>query len=58
MDSGMADSVATLKKAHGGTPWFVPPDILHGGICGFPGDIWALGVTILLVLEKLLYQVL
>ncbi|KAK1254194.1 hypothetical protein MKX08_008189 [Trichoderma sp. CBMAI-0020] len=52
MDFGMADSVATIKQAHGGTPWFVPPDVLDGGIRGFPGDVWALGVTMLLVLEK------
>lgn len=52
IDFGMADSVATIKQAHGGTPWFVPPAVLNGGIRGFPGDIWALGVTMLLVLEK------
>ncbi|UKZ64275.1 uncharacterized protein TrAtP1_005493 [Trichoderma atroviride] len=53
MDFGMADSVATIKEPHGGTPWFVPPDTLRRGIRGFPGDIWALGVTMLLVLEKI-----
>lgn len=52
MDFGMADWVATIKQAHGGTPWFVPTEVLNGGIRGFPGDIWALGVTMLLVLEK------
>ncbi|KAL7917687.1 kinase-like domain-containing protein [Trichoderma austrokoningii] len=53
MDFGMADSVATIKKPHGGTPWFIPPDILKGMIRGFPGDIWALGITMLLVLGKI-----
>lgn len=53
MDFGMADSVATIKEPHGGTPWFVPPDTLRRGIRGFPGDIWDLGVTLLLALEKI-----
>lgn len=55
MDFGLADSVATIKKPHGGTPWFVPPDTLdrRHGVRGFPGDIWALGVTMLLVVGKI-----
>ncbi|KAL7892190.1 kinase-like domain-containing protein [Trichoderma sp. SZMC 28014] len=53
MDFGLADSVATVKMPHGGTPWFVPPDALRREIRGFPGDIWALGVTMLLVLGKI-----
>ncbi|KAL7936785.1 kinase-like domain-containing protein [Trichoderma chlorosporum] len=43
----------------GGTPWYLPPEYLHvnekGQHCpirGFPGDIWALGVTMLYVLGK------
>lgn len=53
MDFGMADSVATMEKPQGGTPWFVPPEVLDGGIRGFPGDIYALGVTMLLILGKI-----
>lgn len=48
IDFGLA-SRATDYHA-GGTPWYVPPDYLSSRSRGCPGDIWALGVTMLYVL--------
>ncbi|KAL7903682.1 kinase-like domain-containing protein [Trichoderma velutinum] len=55
LDFGMLYDVSSMVKA-GGTPWYLPPEFLNIDVekryCGFPGDIWALGVTILYLLGK------
>jgi serine/threonine protein kinase len=54
IDFGMAASVTDSRKM-GGTPHFVPPEYVDArvGSRGPPGDVWALGVTMLCVLRKL-----
>ncbi|OTA05955.1 hypothetical protein A9Z42_0066720 [Trichoderma parareesei] len=54
IDFGMAASV-TDSRTMGGTPHFVPPEYVDAriGSRGPPGDVWALGVTMLCVLRKL-----
>ncbi|KAL7946324.1 kinase-like domain-containing protein [Trichoderma barbatum] len=47
IDFGMATSI---EERAGGTPWYLPPDILENGSRGLPGDVWALGITMLYVL--------
>ncbi len=32
-----------------GTPWYIPPEYLFQDLRGLPGDIWALGITMLFV---------
>ena len=50
-DFGLGTSINRTSHA-GGTPWYVPPDVIHSGMRGPPGDVWALGVTMLYVLGK------
>ncbi|PKK41594.1 hypothetical protein CI102_14218 [Trichoderma harzianum] len=59
LDFGMSKEDFHGMVRSGGTPWYLPPEYLHvnenGQHCpirGFPGDIWALGVTMLYVLGK------
>ncbi|WYZ36432.1 hypothetical protein EsH8_XIV_000032 [Colletotrichum jinshuiense] len=52
LDFGLAMSTDE-KTLPGGTPWYVPPDLITEGRRGLPGDIWALGITMLYVLKKI-----
>ncbi|PTB69986.1 kinase-like protein [Trichoderma citrinoviride] len=54
IDFGMAASV-TDPDEQGGSPHFYPPEYVDEklGTRGLPGDIWALGVTMLYILRKL-----
>lgn len=54
IDFGMAASV-TDSRTMGGTPHFIPPEYVDDkvGSRGPPGDVWALGVTMLCMLRKL-----
>ncbi|KAL6788913.1 kinase-like domain-containing protein [Trichoderma sp. SZMC 28013] len=58
LDFGVSTDVHSIVQSRG-TPWYLPPEYLHVDerghhhpIRGFPGDIWALGVTMLYVLGK------
>lgn len=51
LDFGLATSEKDRHKT-GGTPWYMPPEAVKAR-CGFRGDVWALGVTMLYVLAKL-----
>lgn len=43
-------------KEPGGTPLFLPPEAIEPGEeRGYPGDIWALGLTMLFTLRKIKY---
>ncbi|KAL7819906.1 kinase-like domain-containing protein, partial [Trichoderma gracile] len=50
-DFGMATS--DEDQATGGTMWYFPPDIIHRKRRGFPGDVWALGITTSYLLGKM-----
>lgn len=50
-DFGVATSIKHTRHT-AGTPWYIPPDVLDSGMRGAPGDVWALGVTMLYVLGK------
>ncbi|KAK1711261.1 kinase-like domain-containing protein [Colletotrichum acutatum] len=52
LDFGLA-MYSREKHSTGGTPWYVPPDLITEGTRGAPGDIWALGVTMLYVVGKI-----
>ena len=52
LDFGLANSTAD-KVSTGGTPWYVPLEFIAKGTRGAPGDVWALGVTMLYVLGKI-----
>ncbi|KAL6854085.1 kinase-like domain-containing protein [Trichoderma novae-zelandiae] len=52
IDFGMAGSPADAKS-RGGTPHYFPPEYLEDETRGYPGDVWALGVTMLYMLGKL-----
>lgn len=52
IDFGMG-SLATETVPTGGTPWYLPPEYLISNTRGPPGDMFALGVTMLWVLGKL-----
>lgn len=43
---------ANVTEQTGGTPWYVPPEFRLHRTRGRPGDIFALGVTMLYVLRK------
>ncbi|UKZ53881.1 hypothetical protein TrVGV298_007683 [Trichoderma virens] len=51
IDFGMA--TLNQDKDTGGTPWYLPPDMLDGNRRGFAGDVWALGITMLYILGKI-----
>jgi serine/threonine protein kinase len=40
------------QTSRGGTPWYMPPEFATSARRGAPGDVWALGVTMLYVLGK------
>ncbi|OTA05107.1 hypothetical protein A9Z42_0057060 [Trichoderma parareesei] len=50
-DFGMATN--DEDQATGGTMWYLPPDIIHRKRRGFPGDVWALGITASYLLGKM-----
>ncbi|UKZ73641.1 hypothetical protein TrVFT333_001291 [Trichoderma virens FT-333] len=50
-DFGMACKID--ERPGGGTPWYLPPDMIENKNRGLPGDIWAMGVTMLYVLQKI-----
>lgn len=52
IDFGLATS--TNEKRAGGTAKYVPPDVLTNSR-GSPGDIWALGITMLYLFGKIQY---
>ncbi|KAK4081681.1 uncharacterized protein Triagg1_2422 [Trichoderma aggressivum f. europaeum] len=37
----------------GGTPWYLPPDLIDDSSRGLPGDVWALGITMLYLLGRI-----
>lgn len=41
------------KKPNTGTAWYLPPEFIENHGRGLPGDIWAMGVTMLYVLQKI-----
>lgn len=49
IDFGLATSANEIMMT-GGTPWYVPPDLIVEQQRGAPGDVWALGITMLYVL--------
>lgn len=50
IDFGHASSPGRLE--HGGTPWYVAPEILSGSR-GPPADVFALGVVMLYVMRRI-----
>ncbi|PTB66949.1 kinase-like protein [Trichoderma citrinoviride] len=50
-DFGMATN--DEDQVTGGTMWYLPPDIIHRKRRGFPGDVWALGITMVYLLGKM-----
>lgn len=40
---------------NGGTPYYVPPEFIGQKLRGSPSDVWALGVTMLYVLQKITF---
>lgn len=51
LDFGLA-AQSDEPVSSGGTPWYVPPEYLDDDLRGAPGDLWALGLTMLYVLGK------
>lgn len=51
VDFGLGSSEAE-KTCKGGTPWYVPREFMVTGKRGFESDIFALGVTLLYLLNK------
>lgn len=49
-DFGLAQRASTLDVSYGGTPYYVPPEYQSLRRRGPPGDVWALGITMLYVL--------
>jgi serine/threonine protein kinase len=52
IDFGLSTELAERGVLTGGTPWYVPPEFMQGGQRGTPGDVFALGVVMLYVLNK------
>lgn len=53
IDFGLATPYSEVTA--GGTPWYLPPELLEHKERGSPGDIWALGITTLYLLGKINY---
>lgn len=53
IDFGLATRNSEFRA--GGTRWYVPPDLIDENSRGLPGDVWALGITILYLLGKIQY---
>lgn len=55
-DFGLSARVGDGRTVtHAGTPYYIPPEFIGRGLRGTPGDVWALGVTMLYVLRRLVY---
>lgn len=52
IDFGLARTAAEGMVHDGGTPWYMPPEFDFHKTRGPPGDIFAMGVTMLYVLRK------
>ncbi|CAN8101202.1 unnamed protein product [Discula destructiva] len=52
-DFGMSFKKTDLQGSIGGTPYYIGPEYLGQKLRGTPGDVWALGVTMLYVLGKI-----
>ncbi|KAL7938695.1 Ca2+/calmodulin-dependent protein kinase [Trichoderma chlorosporum] len=53
IDFGLATE--TNEWHAGGTPWYLPPDLIYCNSRGSAGDIWALGITMLYLLGRIDY---
>ncbi|KAK0755574.1 hypothetical protein N5P37_011816 [Trichoderma harzianum] len=51
LDFGISYDVHSIVRSSG-TPWYLPPEYVKHGRRGFPGDMWALGITMLYLLGK------
>ncbi|EHK42393.1 hypothetical protein TRIATDRAFT_309986 [Trichoderma atroviride IMI 206040] len=51
-DFGAATS-PKFEQPTGGTAWYMPPEFIETSARGAPGDIWALGITMLYVTGKI-----
>ncbi|KAI8278874.1 hypothetical protein K4K60_005891 [Colletotrichum sp. SAR11_57] len=52
LDFGLATALDAPAML-GGTPWYIPPDLVTRQTRGAPGDVWALGVTMLYVCGRM-----
>lgn len=52
-DFGMSFDKTANQASIGGTPYYIGPEYLGQKLRGAPGDVWALGVTMLYVLGKI-----
>lgn len=50
IDFGLGGPAGEINN--GGTPWYLPPEYMAERTRGTPGDVFALGVTLLWVLQK------
>lgn len=52
-DFGMSFDKTAPQANIGGTPYYIGPEYIGQRLRGMPGDVWALGVTMLYVLGKI-----
>lgn len=52
-DFGMSFDKTANQSRIGGTPYYIGPEYIGHKLRGAPGDVWALGVTMLYVLGKM-----
>lgn len=52
-DFGMSYDKSAPQERIGGTPYYIGPEYVGQKLRGAPGDVWALGVTMLYVLGKI-----
>lgn len=52
-DFGMSYEKSAPQERIGGTPYYIGPEYIGQKLRGAPGDVWALGVTMLYVLGKI-----
>lgn len=52
-DFGMSYGKSAPQERIGGTPYYIGPEYIGQKLRGAPGDVWALGVTMLYVLGKI-----
>lgn len=53
LDFGMASYSSDTSETIGGSPWYIPPEYLNSQSRGFSGDMWALGITMLYLLDAI-----
>ncbi|KAH7024989.1 kinase-like domain-containing protein [Microdochium trichocladiopsis] len=51
IDFGLGSSDGDAPSS-GGTPWYVPPEFLASGARAAPADVWALGIVMLYLFNK------